>query len=307
VTILHTVTIIALIMLGLCAPVALWRCLRASRGTTLIAPLVWAAVATGSVVAVQIATRSAGDTSPDADKWKFLAYAATFCPAIAMLGAKRPQDRAWQMIVLAMWFVVAWPAIQSLVVRPGEVLELHVVWKWFCAVLALVWIGIQAASRFFPIALCISSAQLLLFWRYLPFVPQVDPSTADALGITFLSLAALQGAVYPWLGVYWKRNDQAASGWNRVWLDFRDYFGLIWWHPVMERANVLAKTNGVPIRLDWHGFCPEPSASGSGQAEDAVLIEDQITPSSADFARLDSGLRNLLRRFVSNRWIDERL
>lgn len=297
-----TVTVIALGLLALCTPVALGRALLASRGTTLVAPLGWTALGAAMLLAVKGAVLVSGTTSGDVAKWEFLAYSATFCPAIAILGAKRPQNRAWQFIVLAMWFTVAWPAIQSLVVRPGEVLELHPLWNWFCAILVLLWIGIQAATRFFWIALCFALGQLLLLAPHLPFaLPLVDAASLDGLGLTFLALAAIQGALYPLLTPGWKSNVQPVHGWNRVWLDFRDYFGLIWWRPVIDRVNAAAKTVRADVYLDWHGFCSPPVDSSAAEHQPPQPASEE------EIAKIDPALRNLLRRFVSNRWIDERL
>ncbi|MES1213155.1 MAG: hypothetical protein ABUL64_01075, partial [Singulisphaera sp.] len=81
------------------------------RGTTLVAPWCWAIVAVALVAAVDGAALLSGSGMTPA--WlsaaRYLAAIATFCPLMAVLGAKRPQDRAWQLIVLALWFVLALP------------------------------------------------------------------------------------------------------------------------------------------------------------------------------------------------------
>ncbi len=70
----------------------------------------------------------------------------------------------------------------------------------------------------------------------------------------------------------------------------------------MERTNALADSVGAAVALDWWGFhainrfklraYPRPSAG------------TQQPPSADEMAQLEPGLRNLLRRFVSDRWID---
>ena len=39
----------------------------------------------------------------------FAAAMIVFCPAMALLGAKRPQDKPWQLIVLSLWGILALP------------------------------------------------------------------------------------------------------------------------------------------------------------------------------------------------------
>ena len=100
--------------LGLIALAAAARCYRPTRGTTLRAVWWWAVLAM-SVVAGPEAFIAAGPTANGGgaggygENWieslRLAAAAATFCPPVALFGAKRPQDRAWQWIVLSFWVV----------------------------------------------------------------------------------------------------------------------------------------------------------------------------------------------------------
>ena len=150
--------------------------------------------------------------------------------------------------------------------------------------------------------MCVSAGQIALFWNYLPIVPELPADGLRATGLALLATGAFLGAVHPLLSPRAKVSRARLAPWNRVWLDFRDGFGLVWWHPVMERANALARDRGIPIRLDWHGFRSFP---GDNSASDASAAQEKIA--TLEMAKLETGLRNLLRRFVSNRWIDRRL
>jgi hypothetical protein len=119
-------------------------------------------------------------------------------------------------------------------------------------------------------------------------------------------------------------------GWSRTWLDFRDAFGVVWALRVMERVNTMPAAMEAGVRLNWDGFyellpaprhatCttagekeatanPSSSHSEFSQSEFSHSEEVETRPASI-FAMepLDAGLRNLMRRFVSKRWLEVRL
>src|SRR5947207_15646173 len=103
--------------------------LRSLQGTTLMAAVVWAIFALAALAGAELV----GWLSPSAD-WlshlRFLAAGATFCPLMALLGAKRPQDRGWQFVVLSLWGLVAFYGLTELAYRPHRPPELHGVVRW---------------------------------------------------------------------------------------------------------------------------------------------------------------------------------
>jgi hypothetical protein len=70
---------------------------------------------------------------------------------------------------------------------------------------------------------------------------------------------------------------------------------LLWSLRVQERINALAQQSGWPLELTWNGFRKPGSEDGLVKLDPA--IESAVRGS----------LRGLLRRFVSNEWIDCRL
>ncbi len=79
--------------------------------------------------------------SPGDENWWLIAICSTFCPLVSLLGAKRPQNKAWQWIVASFWIIAALPAIEGLALQPGEALTVPIVWRWFYVAVLLSWRG----------------------------------------------------------------------------------------------------------------------------------------------------------------------
>ena len=53
---------------------------------------------------------------------RFAAAVLSFAPTMALLGAKRPQNGAWQFVVITLWAILALPAFEVLLRGRGEAL-----------------------------------------------------------------------------------------------------------------------------------------------------------------------------------------
>jgi hypothetical protein len=278
--------------IGVVAAVSLGRLFRPARGTTLMAVWSWSALALFVATAVELALAVGSPGREGTDALRFAAVTATFCPLIALLGAKRPQDRAWQLIVLSFWVILALPAAQQWLLRPGQPMSVHPIWSWFLVVLIVVGASNYLPTRYAIASLLAAAGQTILVWRQLPWGGGINSPRGNAiewmpvLGLGLLAAAAGMAA----LG--WPRHASAArSPLEKLWSDFCDQFGVVWGLRVAERINATAAQNGWNVRLTWHGL-----TQPNGSPLDA--------PPNAE---LEQSLRPLLRRFVSADWIDRRL
>jgi hypothetical protein len=269
---------------GVAAFVGVAAALPRLRGTTLVAPACWALLAIASVAAVEAALAARpGSAAPSASIYRCLAGAVSFCPLLALLGAKRPQDRAWGWIVLSLWVVLALPALEAWLFQLGR-FELHPARAWFLLILIVMGAGNHLATRYAASACLVSLGQVLLMKESLP--PGLAGPAWPRTAIAMFAAAVLAGWLVP------TRSRTVA---DRAWLDFRDAFGLVWGLRVQERVNGLAAAQTWPIRLTWRGFVPLEGGSERGQ-DDARVARRQ----ARDI------LYRALWRFVSPAWLDAR-
>ena len=82
---------------------------------------------------------------------------------------------------------------------------------------------------------------------------------------------------------------------DQVWLDYRDMFGGMWALRIRERINGTAKMNDWDLRLEWDGFT----------AADGEPLPDTLPADTQRILHLN--FWNLMRKFVNQSWIDQRL
>ena len=253
-------------------------------GTTLVAVWSWSAITLAAIVTVEFSALLASD---QAAAWvapaRFAAAMSSFCPPMALLGAKRPQDRAWQFIVLALWLVLSLPSIEWLLF--GGIEEIHPARFWFLVILVGTATMNGLVTRYWPSILLTAGAQLALV------VPHLAQSTGWFNGsrgpLVAISLYALAWYL---VAIKYPRQRGARLGVDRVWLDFRDDYGAVWALRVAQRVNDSAARYDWPVVLLWHGFA----------------YRDRDDPVAETAPAVEDSLRTLLRRFVSPAWIDQR-
>lgn len=274
--------------------IALWLVFRARKQlaeTTLLAAWRWLLGGLLLWISAWSLSRDWSGWWPGMQRWTDPLWYATavlmLCPPIAVLGSRRPGARVWTWFILVpLLFVLGWPALAAW--RPSEPLrpvQLETPSLVGYGLVLVMGVGNYLGTRFTLPALLYAAALILLvapFWASVPgAVP--DPPLARILATFSLSGAAL-------VALLLVRRQSPTTGLERVWRDFRNWFGIVWALRIQERVNATAAKEQWPARVE----------------QDRILWT-QSPPDPAVQERLDQTIRWLLRRFVDDSWIDRRM
>ncbi|HVC99068.1 MAG TPA: hypothetical protein VND64_35715 [Pirellulales bacterium] len=301
------------IALAVAGGIGLLRTDRELRGTTLLAPWRWAcfSFATLAVGEVIVAWPSVDLSPVGADHVRYLAGVTTLAPFVALLGAKRPQDRAWQWIVLALLLLLALPIGKAFVFDSGAPPAPHAAWRLLLAILLSSQLANHLPTSVWPAAFLAGLAQLGWLAGYLPGVANRPSGTWPLAGLA-LATAAIWLVRRPvprgWIRKNSGRRRLPCRPIDRLWLEFRDSFGALWALRVAERFNASAELYGWPARLWWGGMREaeverEKGKRGRGDEGNESPVESEADVAAA----MRQNLRTLLWRFVSPEWIAQRL
>lgn len=229
---------------------------------------------------------------PAADALWFAVAVVMLCPGIAVLGARRPGSRAWTwFVLLPLLFVLGWPLLVAWF-HNGDAVRWQVetpVMLGYVLVLVMG-AGNYWGTRWTGASVLLVAALLLLV---VPMSSLALAFPADLKQCQVWSTLALSAAfVTAWISA--RRPRCAFTPYDRLWLDFRDWFGVVWASRIRERLNETARNEHWPMRLEWHGFV---AADQNGDRAISAKMDE----------RLVYNLRWLLRRFVDPEWIDARL
>ncbi|MBA3480679.1 MAG: hypothetical protein H0T51_02585 [Pirellulales bacterium] len=262
------------------------------RGTTLAAPAAWGFWSGVTIFAVE-GSLAMGSVNPLWDSlWHYAAAAGTFCPLMGVLGAKRPQDRGWQWVVLSLWVILLVPAMQAVAARSGHRLELYGAWRLLLAALIAMGLLNYLPTRFALAAILFAIGQALLLGPYL-FTITTSGEGWRVAGLVLILAAAATARVISSRRVAVSSDDGKSSTtarFNARWFAFRDGWGAFWGLRVMQRVNQTAELSGWPVRLEWwDGIAP--IAVGDDAAANELTLDSQSV------AHIQQTLDSLLRRF----------
>ncbi|HUY89306.1 MAG TPA: hypothetical protein VMV10_11275 [Pirellulales bacterium] len=282
-------------LLGALGGIVLARAAKKLQGGTLFSPWAWSCFSLAALTAAEAAVAISGApaTSIFVAHVRYLAATTTVAPLIALLGAKRPQDRAWQWIVASLLALLALPSLKAWAFDGGPPSP-HAAWRWLLTAILTAELLNFAPTRFGLAAGLLVLGQFIELAAYLPgfFRPLAgwDPIWGLALPVAALLVA--------WLAAW--RKKPAAEPVDRLWLDFRDAFGALWALRVAERFNASAAQYGWHVWLAWGGL---------RLSRDDRLPDHAIVGPLAPEVRqgMHQALKSLLWRFVSADWIAERL
>ncbi len=272
----------------------------ATRGSTAVPATLWA-IAACLALALDTGLRASGAISQPsaAASLRLVTAALSLCPAMSLLGAKRPQHGVWQLIVAALAVILLLPAFATALVRPDSVPDAHLLGRGFVVVLSLVgWMNF-VATRHGPAATLVTLGQLVVVRGFLPLVDseQAFPpsaSTAAPLAASIDCLGSCLAALGGLLAVITSRRARPprapeksfAASVEPAFLAFRETLGAAWTLRVAERFDAIAANRDWPCRLHFDGIHPADAPLDGPWQRDA-----------------QRALGALLRRFVSIPWL----
>ena len=292
---LPVLTLVAAAIAALAAAVAVHRV----RGSTAVPAAWWALAACLALVADAAAQQAGWLATPAAAARVRLGVAAlAVCPAMSLLGAKRPQHGVWQLIVATLAVVVAMPALSAWLVRPGSLPDVHLLGRGFLLVLTVVgWLNFVATSQG-PAATAIAAGQLALLRPFLPGVATdaaLPQPVLDAAGACLVAMGSAVALAHRGAGLGRARESSPpaprgpAAVARRIdppFLALRDTLGAAWALRIAERFDTVATERGWPCRLHFAGL------DAGGDPADDTWHRDALRAFKA-----------LMHRFASDAWL----
>jgi hypothetical protein len=274
--------------LALAIAVAAGAQIRRLRGTTLTAPALWAVASLAAIGIVEacLAWRGAAVEPLTASLWRYAAAVSTFCPVMAVLGAKRPQDGAWQWVVLSLWIILLVPAGQAMAANSGDRLELFSAWRLLIGGLIAMGLLNYLPTRHAAAAILLAIGQSLLF---APFF-----GAADSLAWRRVGMMGVLGAAALVLESSRRRarltsGDAESTPFNQLnerWFALRDGWGAFWGLRILQRVNQSAELGRWPMGLAWWDGFSTP-ATTTDSKELAQQIQQTFESLLWRFERLD--------------------
>ena len=223
---------------------------------------------------------------------------ASLCPGIAVLGAKRPGSRVWNLfIVVPLVLVLGWPAVT--VWRADGPRLFTAEWPVLGGLLLVLIMGTgnYLGTRFAGAAALYAAAVVALV---APASVAMTRIWADLAGTTtwiFLTATLLLGGAgwLAWRAASASRSGSDETGTARLWNDYRETFGIVWGTRLRERLLQEAS------REKWPGNAL-PGVEGLEFPEGASGEDREKAE-----ARYRHHLLWLLRRFVDPEWIERRM
>lgn len=236
------------------------------RGTTAVPAAAWGVGAWAALAGEMLLRARGGLVEPGPAACVRLAVVAlSLCPAMAVLGAKRPQHGVWQFIVGTLAVVLVLPVGPAQFAMPGSLPSVHVLAAWLMvALVAIGWMNFVGTRRALAATL-VAAGQLVLMRPFLP-----GCSTADQMASVIASpaidcgatVAAASGAVLAscqgWLAGRRRPSSRTihplAAAIDPPFLALRETLGAAWALRIAERFDHLAAARGWPCRLTFDGL-----------------------------------------------------
>jgi hypothetical protein len=280
------------VMMALCGAIPTWlSSWNGAKGTALRGALAWAGltITLGLLAQVQATLELSETGRPWTGRITYLMVLTILASLTSVLGARNPGGRVWAilMVLLVVVFLIPWLEAGGRLRRAqglGQV-QLDSPWTLFYGLLALAGVTNFVPTRYGLAALSLGASLIL------------ELLGLTRKGWTAEARAAVWSAVawslaFGWWLAEWshRRPSLGRNSVERLWLWFRDHWGVVWALRIQERFNRSAEVSRWPSRLTWFGLVPASPATGAA-------TEEPPEPAEAT-------LRGLIHRFVAAERVD---
>lgn len=303
------VLVFALVSLPITA-LMLWKLLPEVRLLTLLSAWLWSVAALICVaVAAMAEVDQLGVTAAARSSLHYLSATMLLAPMTAVLGARRPGANAWPwFVVLPLILVLQWPSLSQLVNSSGrEAIEIGTP-----AVLGALLVLLMGFGNYFGTRNTLSAALTAgaMICSLLPVSGWVSSDSIIPLFTSPLIAAASVLAVRRVNQLRALPTTTAREAADRLWLTFRDFYGIVWAKRVMDRVNQFASRERWGTRLTLDGYSdsdplqPETMSVGSGTSESRTATPGMPGADVSDLPeRPIAVLCWILKRFSSSAWM----
>ncbi|MBL8818300.1 MAG: hypothetical protein JNL58_19895 [Planctomyces sp.] len=227
---------------------------------------------------------------------EWLAGVMLMTAPIAVLGARRPGARAWPwFVVLPLIIVLLWPAVSELLSNRGR----EPLTAGTPALMGFVIAGLMGFGNFFGTRNTLSAMFYFTAVAF-PLLPVAGYRDQFWLSPLFSAPALLVSGLladHRYQTLVQVPKGSAFEAANRLWLIFRDFFGIVWAKRVMDRMNLFAARERWTVTLTLDGFlCGAVDSSLESCAVDNAAMKRPVET-----------LVWLLRRFADTEWLQEQL
>ncbi len=263
----------------------------AARGTTLMGAIGWAWGAWLVWVATWIAAAVLPADSAAIELGWYATALVSVCPALFILGAKRPGSRVWTLfVVLPFLLVFSWPLLADWV-RDATLQSFYVElpMRLGYALVLVMGFGNYVGTRWTIPAILIGVACGCIMWTFDGRVIENASGSGIPLRLVASCLLCLAGVMIWRLG---RSTADRTSGLEGFWDHYRNGFGIVWAMRFLERVNAVAEKEEWSARLEVDHI----------RWREATAEEHQRTAE-----RMETTIRWLARRFADPAWVDKHL
>ncbi len=184
--------------------------------------------------------------APDELPIRYLGLCLTGGAIVAVLGARRPQAGPWNLVVMGFFTIMLLPLAEH------QLLQRVSLGSLFLVLLA----GTLAVGVLNYVPTCLGLAALVFALGCTAEMAVLAGLYDRKLG-EHIYLDLLGGSCFalaPWLAWWTWPARPATREFDRLWLDFRNRYGLVWGQRIREQFNRSAVHATWPVVLSWRGL-----------------------------------------------------